>query len=158
MNALKNINSRLSFDLVKILAIFSTALVLSLAMGYDCHAEISREKAVSPEVRRVPEKKTIKRAFRVKKPVIPVEVKPAPQPTLKIEEAIEPPQYEVEISEAVPIMREYRPLRPVPRAIPVRLTREDIRYYLESLKYGETIDEMEQCSTGVGKQQHERIY
>lgn len=33
MNTLKNINSRLSFDLVKILAIFSTALILNMAMG-----------------------------------------------------------------------------------------------------------------------------
>ena len=150
MKTLKNINSRLSFPIVKIFAILATALILSLAMGYDCHAEISQEKPVSPEVRRVPEKKTIKRAFRVKKAVIPVKVKPAPQPTLKIEEAIEAPKYEVEISEAAPIRREYRPLRRAPHAIPLRLTREDIRYYLETLKYGETIDDMEHAVQALG--------
>ena len=145
MNNPENIKS-LSFSPTKIMAIFAIALFVSLTMGYDCHAEIAQEKAVSTKVRRVPAKRVI---TRVRHNVRRLDAKPPTLTPKKSEKSVEPIEYEVEVSEPVPIERTIRierkipvpPIYLVPESMPASVTREEIHDYIEDLKYGETIDD-----------------
>ena len=152
MNILKRINSRLTFPMVKLFAIFSAVLLLSLSMGYDSRAEVTQEKVVSPRVRPAPVKRVI---TRVHSNVRRLDAKPPTQPPRKSEEPIE---YEVEVSEYVPKERRITierkisaaPVYLAPASMSVTLTREEIQGYIEDLKYGETIDDKINAARALG--------
>lgn len=145
MNKKTGVRVKTCLSLYKAFILFSIILFFVTASGFDCIA--SEESNVisgnTTDVRKIG-RQSVKRAIRIKKrhPVV------AKEAAIKMNEsdAIEVPQYEVEISGPVPIKREYRAVR----AIPVQLTKEDVRYYLEELKYGETFDDMVSAAAALG--------
>jgi hypothetical protein len=132
---------RHSFSLLKILSICSASVLLFSGMVHLCAAaEIGVRKAEKIEAGKVI-KRSIRPIHRTQKSVT---VKPPPL-RLEPEEYIE---YEVEAAEPVPIRRAYKAVPAVSCAIPASITKEDVLFYVEDLKYGETIDEVE-CAAQV---------
>lgn len=132
---------RYSFARFKIISIFSTLVFLFSGMAHLCFAsEISVRKAENTEARKVI-KRSIKPVYRTQKSVT---IKQPPQ-RLEPEEYIE---YDVEVSEPIPIRQAYKVAPTVSCAIPVSVTKEDIQFFVEELKYGETIEEID-CAAQV---------
>lgn len=150
MNTEEKLKMRFYFFLIKTFSIISTILILVAGMGYEGLAsETNIIKSGNIEEKKVIKRK-IRPAYKTQKSVT---VKQLPQ---KLEEEyIEAPRYKLKVSEPIPLKRVYNPASLC--AIPVSLTKEDIHYYVEDLKYGETIDEIDCAAQVLGSRSVRRF-